>query len=125
PSGDSRILLIRRPEGGLWGGLWETPRVIAAEGEPMAAAAERAAREAAGIAVRSSGTIAAMVKHGVTTRKITLLGVDCKTADETADKNGGDSFLCAWAAPDELGTRYALSSPQAKLLQKILAKESQ
>ena len=27
---DPRLLLVRRPEGGLWGGLWEFPRVTAA-----------------------------------------------------------------------------------------------
>jgi len=122
PSGDGRVLLVRRPAEGLWGGLWETPRITAEPDEPVPAAAERAAWEAAGIRVHATGEIAASLKHGVTTRKITLIGAVCKP---TGVPESPPPTERAWAATEELGTRYPLSSPQAKLLQRILAKESQ
>ena len=123
PAKDNRLLLIRRPEGGLWGGLWETPRVTATEGETVSAAAERAAGEAAGFPVHASTESAAIVKHGVTTRKITLFGVLCEPrAGQAIDALPSDR---AWATPDELGTRYPLSSPQHNLLQKVLVPKEQ
>ncbi len=126
PRGDNRLLLIRRPNDGLWGGLWETPRVTAADTETISHAAERAASECAGRDVRAADESAAMVKHGVTTRKITLYGVLCKPLGISPFEISPDpSLICAWAAPEELGTKYPLSSPQAKLLQKILAHDDQ
>lgn len=113
PSRDGRLLLVRRPEGGLWGGLWEFPRVTAEAGEPPATAAQRAAREATGIHVLADGEPVAVVKHGVTTRKITLLGVPCVVKGEADPKEQGCSAW-AWVALDELD-RYALASPQTRL----------
>lgn len=43
---ESRLLLRRRPERGLLGGLWEFPNVLIRTGEPSAKAARRAAAEA-------------------------------------------------------------------------------
>jgi A/G-specific adenine glycosylase len=126
PAGDNRLLLIRRPEGGLWGGLWETPRVTATDTETISHAAERAAREAANVAVQAAAESAATVKHGVTTRKITLFGVPCKVlTDQNVDFATDPERVRAWATVDELGTRYPLSSPQHKLLQKVLVPETQ
>ncbi|MBC8104225.1 MAG: A/G-specific adenine glycosylase [Cytophagales bacterium] len=126
PDGDGRVLLIRRPEDGLWGGLWETPRVTATEQETVSGAAARAAWEAAGAVVRATGESMATVKHGVTTRKITLVGVRCDLAtdgDPEALLPGPNPR--AWATAEELGSRYPLSTPQTKLLRQALARESQ
>ena len=118
--GDGRLLLVRRPEGGLWGGLYEFPRVTAQEGEAPSAAAERAAREVAGLTVRAAAgdPPAASLRHGVTTRRITLLGIRCApcpgdSPTATAPRPA-EGFTALWVAPDALD-EYALSSPQRRL----------
>ncbi len=125
PSGDGRLLLIRRVPTGLWAGLYEFPRVTAADGETVADAAIRAAAEIVGMAVTASETdVIGTVRHGVTTRKITLRAVACQTvsADEEPQPVGCDAAL--WVAPDDL-THYALSSPQARLAEQVVARERQ
>ncbi len=110
-----RLLLIRRPPGGLWGGLYEFPRVTAAPEETAAEAAVRAAREVVGLAVRvERDRPLATVRHGVTTRKITLFGIGAAMTDPTARARpiGCDAVL--WATPDEIDT-LALASPQMRL----------
>ncbi|MES2463008.1 MAG: A/G-specific adenine glycosylase [Armatimonadota bacterium] len=126
PDGDGRVLLIRRPEGGLWGGLWETPRVTATEFETITDAANRAAREAAGVEVQAAGESLATVKHGVTTRKITLIGMQCIfLPHQTTNIEDDSPPTRAWVSPGEVATKYALSSPQKRLLEKVLAPEQQ
>ena len=50
PAGD--VLIVQRPLHGLWGGLWEFPRVVCASGETPQEGAARAAREVAGLEVQ-------------------------------------------------------------------------
>ena len=100
--------------------------MTATDTETISHAAERAASECAGREVRADNESAAMVKHGVTTRKITLYGVLCKPSGTSPREISPDQNPThAWAAPEELGTKYPLSSPQAKLLQKILGHDDQ
>lgn len=114
-----RLLLIQRPlDAGLWAGLWELPRVTAAENETAADAAARAAREVAGFAgaVPTDETPVARVRHGVTTRKITLLALPVSGVGEPKP-----SGVWAWATPEEALERFALASPQRRLLEQIEA----
>jgi hypothetical protein len=100
--------------------------VTAAESEPVSQAAERAAGEAAGIAVQASAESAATVKHGVTTRKITLFAVICQPlGGQDLRFDAGADTVRAWVPAEDIGTQYPLSSPQHKLLQKILAPKKQ
>ena len=112
-----QLLLVKRPPSGLWGGLYELPRVTAQEGESLTAAAERATREITGKAGKA-GAVLATLRHGVTTRKITLhaLAITLSTSPTDLPEN------LVWATHDDL-TRYPLSSPQAKLLAAIQAAE--
>lgn len=123
PSGDGRLLVVRRPEGGLWGGLHEFPRVTLADGESNEAASERAVRETTGLNAQATGTVLGSVRHGVTTRKITLVGIACLLTKEhrPTPPEGWSAF---WVSPVDLD-RYALSSPQARLLEQIREKEAQ
>ena len=127
PSGDNRRLIVKRPEGGLWGGLWEMPRVTRAENETLQQAAERAACKAARLSVRAETgdeAILGRVRHGVTTRKITLVGVVCTVTSEATlmpqlqTTGGTESLPTAWVAPGEIGS-FAVSSPQARLWEAI------
>lgn len=111
----SRVLVVRRPPHGLWGGLWEFPRRVCEPGETPAGCTARAAREVAGIEVAVRGRVAT-VKHAVTHHAITLYGF-------AADWTGGEPYPrdCAevrWVAPEELDA-LALSAPQALLAQRL------
>ena len=118
---EGRLLLTRRAPDGLWGGLWELPRVTLSEGEGAEEAASRAAREIAGLTAVPGETLA-RVKHGVMQKKITLLGLACDAPNpERAEPLG-----CAaveWTTLE--GTlAYPLSSPQARLIEKLLEAEN-
>ena len=116
PSGDGRLLLVRRPVGGLWAGLYEFPRVTAIPEESLTDAAVRAGREVVGMAT-SPAEVVASVRHGVTTRKITLYAVACRPqagAEPTAV--GCDSWV--WVTLEEI-ERYALASPQVRLASQL------
>jgi A/G-specific adenine glycosylase len=123
PSGDGRLLLVRRPEGGLWGGLHEFPRVTRTEDETNQSAAERAVCEAVGLTVRATETVLGTVRHGVTTRKITLVGIACEMKKETPP-NPPEGWAAFWVPLSELD-RYAMASPQANLLEQIRYQELQ
>ncbi|MGC4046605.1 MAG: A/G-specific adenine glycosylase [Armatimonas sp.] len=111
-----RVLMIQRPIEGVWGGLWELPRVTATEGESDSDAAERAAREVAGIDVRAGAELARL-KHGIMNKKVTLLALDCEMESEIPAGLNWFSLEEAHALP--------LPSPQAKLLDKLARSEAQ
>jgi A/G-specific adenine glycosylase len=117
-----RLLIVQRPLGELWGGLWEFPRVELNNGENPADGALRAVRETVGLSV-SNVTKAAFHKHVVTNRKVSLHGY-------TAIWNGegtAAALKCLkfkWVLPEEL-ERYAISSPQLALLARWAANAQQ
>ncbi|MBC7807432.1 MAG: A/G-specific adenine glycosylase [Akkermansiaceae bacterium] len=115
--GDEKLLLIRRPlDAGLWAGLWELPRVTAEAEETPGAAACRAIREAVGIEDAKAVEITPLgkVRHGVTTRKITLLGIAVSIGGMVTP-----SDKAAWATTQEALDGYALASPQRRLIEQI------
>jgi A/G-specific adenine glycosylase len=124
-SADTRLLLVRRPESGLWGGLWEFPRVTLGPGETPESGAERAAREVARLEVRA-GQRLGIVKHGVTTRKITLIGVACAPVegDDLAGGAAEEAHGAAWVTEGDL-ERYALAAPQVRLARQVTAPRTQ
>lgn len=70
---DGELLIVQRPLHGLWGGLWEFPRVVCATRESPTEAALRAARELLGPNTEFEvGTKIARIKHSVTHHRITL-----------------------------------------------------
>ncbi len=118
---NQELLLIQRPlDAGLWAGLWELPRVTAEPDEEPTEAALRAVRDVAGFTEPklADGTPRAKVRHGVTTRKITLLGfaVDASIAP-------GKTGTFAWATPADALEKYALASPQRRLLEQIVDRQ--
>lgn len=64
-----RTLLAKRPEGGVWGGLWEFPGGEQVGDEPPARAAERAFATL-GLAVRAKDDLGS-VRHGYTNHRLT------------------------------------------------------
>ncbi len=115
----SEFLLVKRPNEGLWGGLYELPRLTATESETPEEAAARALGELVGTRGKI-GVRLAHLRHGVTTRKITLhaLAATLHTIPDPLP----DGLL--WATHTDL-ERYPLSSPQAKLLRLIQNQQNQ
>lgn len=67
-----RVLLRRRPQGGLWGGLWELPQANVQPGaDPQEAAQELAGTLAPDAVCKQALPV---VQHGFTTRRVTLHG---------------------------------------------------
>jgi A/G-specific adenine glycosylase len=108
-----RFLIARRPLHGLWGGLWEFPRVVCESGETPAEGAARAAREVVGLEVEIGAKVG-RVKHAVTHHRITLYGFDARPRDPNPIPQTVGCAAFRWEAPDALAD-HAFSSPQVLL----------
>lgn len=115
---EGRILLTKRAPDGLWGGLWELPRVTLNDGESEPDGAIRAAHEIVGLNVTTDGETLARVKHGVMQKKITLIALACDAPQPERAEPLGCAAIEWVTMEDALG--YPLSSPQAKLIEKLL-----
>jgi A/G-specific adenine glycosylase len=73
PNERGEFLVVQRPLHGLWGGLWEFPRVVCESVETPEEGAERAAREIVGLTVKV-GRRVGKIRHVVTHHRITLHG---------------------------------------------------
>ncbi len=108
-----RVLLVRRPRGGRWAGLWDFPRYrVDATGRAEAARQAAAQLKAhAGIAA-SPGEHLRRIQHAVTRFRITL---DCFAATYLASNQGnGEQVELEWLPPAALG-RYPLNTTGRKL----------
>ena len=108
-----RFLIVQRPLHGLWGGLWEFPRVVCEPGEPPAEGAARAALEVVGLKVEIGAKIG-RIKHGVTHHRITLYGFDARLPHPHPAPQALDCAAFRWETPDALAN-HAFSSPQVLL----------
>ena len=106
-----RLLLVRRPANARLGGLWAFPWAVRHRGEPVAAAAERAAREGLGLAVRAGDEVGA-VDHVFTHVRATYHAVLCDSPAGEPLPTAYDA--CAWVAPDAVGG-YALPIAQQRI----------
>ncbi len=113
PNTQHEVLIVQRPMHGLWGGLWEFPRVVCERGETAEEAAIRAAREIVGLDVAAVARLG-LVKHSVTHHRISLYGI---VARQVVADQGARPLQCAavrWAPVEDL-ERYAFAAPQAIL----------
>lgn len=124
---EGALLIVQRPPHGLWGGLWEFPRVVCATGETPLEGAHRAAREVAGLEVEAlepktfraaQGQVAPLtrIKHGVMHYRITLHGYLMRPTTSVVPKEERPK---AWATSEAL-SRYPMPAPQAQLREAIL-----
>jgi len=108
-----RVLLVRRPDGGRWAGLWDFPR-YAVDGRSDAARRVELVdlvRAQTGVTV-AIGPRLTTLKHGVTRFRITL---DCYEAQTvSAARTDGEGLEMRWLKPDELDG-YPLSVTGRKL----------
>ena len=113
------FLLVQRPLHGLWGGLWEFPRVVCEKGEDPRAAAGRAAREVAGLEIALSERVG-VVKHSVTHHRITLHGYLALPLSEAQVPLPLTCAAVRWVPLSDLDS-YAFSAPQALLREALKA----
>jgi A/G-specific adenine glycosylase len=116
------VLIVQRPLHGLWGGLWEFPRVVCQTGETPQQGASRAASEIVGLEVRIGARVG-KVKHAVTHHRITLHGFRAALCDPAATAIARDCAAVRWEIPDAL-PEYPFSAPQALLRAALLKRET-
>ena len=112
-SRNERVLIARRPENGLLGGLWEFPSTRQLEDEPLSDTCIRAVREATGVdaAVRNRFRT---VRHGFTHFSVTMHAFQCEyKGGKARARNCSD---VRWVATDGLGD-YAFSRANRKLIE--------
>jgi A/G-specific adenine glycosylase len=110
-----RVLLLRRPEGGRWAGLWDFPRYPVDAEHPAGLAQELTGhvRRQLGIAVKVGDRIATL-RHGVTRFRITLDCYEARYLSGAGTAPGERPVETRWLRPDELGD-YPLSTTGRKL----------
>src|SRR5690606_10529766 len=101
---DGRLLLVRRPEDGLLGGMWSFPGEVAREGESVEDAAARAGRAASGLRTvrrgRPVGSVVHVFSHRREVYHVFVFAVPVAGAEGAAQRG-------AWVAPEERGERVA------------------
>ena len=112
-----RVLITRRPDAELLGGLWEFPGGKVKEGETPAQAARREVMEELGIVVAICGEVG-RVRHTYSHMRITLhLFHALATGPEREGNAGGDS---RWVRPPEL-TAFAFPAANRDLIRRLAA----
>lgn len=109
------VLIGKRREQGLWGGLWEFPRVQRQGREDLAEGACRAAQQTLGVAVEPI-TVLAQVKHQVTYHAIRLVGYLCRYRSGEPQSILYEEWR--WVPPDAFQA-YPMSAPQRRLAQAL------
>ncbi len=95
-----RFLFVRRPAGGLWGGLWELPSVVVADGRSARAAAGRLAGELTGVVLARDRRPFCDLRRRLTHRTIRFVGYRCR------GKELGDRTLRCYERPDRPDSRW-------------------
>jgi A/G-specific adenine glycosylase len=105
---NGKILIVKRPEQGRWGGLWELPRTtIERRSDPREALCTHV-RATLGLRLEIGNTVLT-VRHDVTHHRITLVCYDSRPVAGRLRLNGYDAYR--WITPARLRD-YPCSSPQ-------------
>jgi A/G-specific adenine glycosylase len=108
-----RVLVVQRPEGQRWAGLWDFPRFQIHTEDPAAIERELAegVERLTGVAIRLGGHRTTL-RHGVTRFRITLACYDARYVSGPPAKRS--STTMRWVRPRELEA-YPLSTTGRKL----------
>jgi A/G-specific adenine glycosylase len=118
---NGRVLLVQRPEGGRWEGMWEFPHGPLQDDETHEQAADRLLRELTGLRARR-GPELLTVRHGVTRFQITMV---CFEATYKAGTFRSSFYRQGvWVGPEELAA-YPVSSPQRRLAKELTTPDRQ
>jgi A/G-specific adenine glycosylase len=114
-----RLLIARRPEDGLLGGLWEFPGGKVETGESPSEAARREVREELGIDVEILGE-ADTTRHAYSHFQITLHLFHARWVEGDLPSSKDGSPL--WVLPEDLG-RYAFPAANRAVIQRLVLGE--
>jgi A/G-specific adenine glycosylase len=108
-----RLLVVRRPDRGLLGGLWEFPGARLAPDEPPERACERGVAEKSGVRVAATAEVAT-VHHTFSHFRVVLHAFACR------DLGGRAHAPARWATPDEVDA-LALTRTAREILRRGVA----
>ena len=114
-----RLLIQRRPDDGLLGGLWEFPGGKQEEGEPLEETCCRELREELGIEVEVE-RLFYRLDHAYSHFKITLHAFTCRLTEGTPASKEGQPLR--WAGVDELET-YAFPRANRRLIEELIRRQ--
>ena len=116
---EGRLLIQRRPDDAMLGGLWEFPGGKREEGESTEAACRRELQEELGISVETDGLFYTL-KHAYSHFKITLHAYPCCIVDGTPTPEIDQPMR--WVTVDELDD-YAFPRANRKLIEELKRRE--
>ena len=116
-----RLLLARRPPGGMLAGLWEFPGGKIEAGETLAACLQREIREELAIDI-DVGTCLASVDHEYTHLSITLHALQAYWRDGEPQSIGVDAWK--WVTVKQLD-EYAMPRADRRILERLAAEGHQ
>ena len=112
------LLIARRKESGLLGGLWECPGGKREDGESLPACLEREIREELGVRV-AVGAELGVFRHAYTHFKVTLHAFHCRLLE--GEPRPLDAQELAWAPPASLGD-YPMGKIDRRIAQRLAAR---
>ncbi len=118
---EGAVLIQRRPEDGLLGGLWEFPGGKREPGESLEAACARELHEELGVRV-SVGPCLARVRHAYTHFRVTLYAFPCTVQEGKPRSRAG--LPLRWVPLDELD-RYAFPRANRRLIELLKQRQLQ
>lgn len=113
-----KLLITRRPEKGLLGGMWEFPGGKQQPGESLEACLEREIAEELGIAI-TVGERFLQVRHAYSHFRITLHTFFCRHRKGRIQKIGVTDFR--WVKPEELAA-FAFPRADRRVIERLLNK---
>jgi A/G-specific adenine glycosylase len=119
-NGDGQLLIAKRPDDKLLGGLWEFPGGKQEDGESLQACLARELQEELAIVVEV-GAFFVKVKHGFTHFKITLHVFECEFLPEGGEPQAIECADWRWVAEDEL-EQYAFSAADRQVIAELNAR---